>query len=49
MKIFSEEKAQGGTEALALLGVAVVVAITVGFYLKSFVTEEVQPEVEEKI
>ncbi|HIH10243.1 MAG TPA: hypothetical protein HA254_06285 [Candidatus Diapherotrites archaeon] len=48
MSILHEEKGQGSTEVLLVLGLAVAAAITVGFYLKNFVTQEIQPEVENK-
>ncbi len=49
MKVFKEEKGQGATEILLVLGLAVVAAITVGFFLKNFVTQQVQPEVQGKL
>ena len=48
MKIFREQKAQGSTEVLLVLGLAVAAAITVGFYLKNFVSKDIQPEVNER-
>jgi len=47
MSLVCEEKAQGSIEVLMILGLAVVAAVTVGFLLKNFVTEEIQPEVNE--
>ena len=46
---FKEERAQGSTEILLVLGLAVVAAITVGFFLKNFVTQQVQPQVQQKL
>ncbi len=49
MRIVQEERGQGATELLLVLGLAVVAAITVGFFLKNFVTQEVEPQVGEKL
>ena len=43
------EKAQVTTETLLVFGVAAVAAVTVGYFVKNFVTNEVSPEVEEKL
>ena len=45
MKIMEEEKAQGSTEILIALGIAVLAAIVVGAWVKSIVTENAQPEI----
>jgi uncharacterized protein (UPF0333 family) len=47
--MIKEQKAQGSTETLLALGLAVVAAVTVGFFIKNYVTEKIAPEVEEKI
>ncbi len=49
MKIFGEEKAQASTEILVILGLAVVAAITVGFFLKNFVSQQVAPQIQQKL
>ena len=49
MKVLKEERGQGSTEVLLVLGLAVVAAITVGFFLKNFVTQQVQPEAKGKL
>ncbi|MBI4210521.1 MAG: hypothetical protein HY544_03385 [Candidatus Diapherotrites archaeon] len=49
MKLLADEKAQVGTESLIAIAIAVVAAIGVGYYLKTFVTNKVQPEVNEKL
>ena len=49
MKLLRDQRAQGSTEILLVLGLAVVAAITVGFFLKNFVTQQVQPEVQGKL
>ncbi|GEM_PF-6326844 len=46
--IFFEERAQGSVETLLVLGLAVTAAVTAGYFLKNFVTKEVQPKVVEK-
>ncbi len=46
--VFAEERAQGSVETLLVLGLAVTAAVTVGYFLKNFVTKEVQPKVSEK-
>ncbi|VVC00851.1 Uncharacterised protein [uncultured archaeon] len=45
MKVLTEEKAQGSVETLLVLGVVVTAAITVGYFLKTFVTKDIQPQV----
>ena len=47
-KILLEERAQGSIETLLVLGLAVTAAVTVGYFLKNFVTKDVQPKVSEK-
>ena len=49
MKMLEDEKGQGSTEVLLVLGLAVVAAITVGFFLKNFVTQQVQPQIQQKL
>lgn len=46
--ILTEEKAQGSIETLLVLGLAVTAAVTVGYFIKNFVTKEVQPQVTQK-
>lgn len=48
MKLLEEQRAQASIENLLVLGLAVTVAITVGYFVKNFVTKQVQPEVVEK-
>ena len=48
MKLLEQEKAQGSIETLLVLGLAVTAAVTVGYFLKSFVTKEVQPKVTDR-
>ena len=43
-----EERAQGTVETLLVLGLAITAAVTVGYFLKSFVTKELQPKVVER-
>ena len=43
------EKAQITTETLLVLGAAVVAAVTVGFFVKSFVSGQVAPQAEENL
>jgi len=45
MNLLNDEKAQGAIETLGLIAAATVVVIIVGFYLKGFVTTEIQGEV----
>ncbi|HLC92197.1 MAG TPA: hypothetical protein VJH23_00655 [archaeon] len=49
MKVIWEEKGQASTEVILVLGLAVVAAITVGFFLKNFVTQQAQPQVQQKL
>lgn len=42
------ERGQGSTEVLLVLGLATVAALVVGLFLKNFVTEDIQPEIEER-
>ncbi len=46
--IFWQERAQGSIETLLVLGLAVTAAVTVGYFIKNFVTKEVQPQVDQK-
>ena len=47
-RVLLGEKAQTSVETLLVLGVAVTAAITIGYFIKTFVTKEVQPKVTEK-
>ena len=47
-RMILDERAQGSVETLLVLGLAVTAAVTAGYFLKNFVTKEVQPKVAEK-
>ena len=49
MTLLQDEKAQGATEYLLIIGLAVVAVMVVGFFVKNFVTEDVQGEFNDQI
>ncbi len=49
MRILKEEKAQGSTETLLVLSLAVVAAVTVGYFVKNFIANQVAAEIEENV
>ena len=49
MNLLNDEKAQGAIETLGLVAVATVVVIIVGFYLKGFVSTDIQGQVDAQL
>ncbi|MCR4369035.1 MAG: hypothetical protein NUV67_03970 [archaeon] len=47
--IIHDERAQAATEVIGLVLVAVAVVVIVGFGLKSFVTGDVQPQIQDQL